>query len=73
MYCPIMSYHQSPDGFPKKSCMGEWCALYGDKTNGCLIRTFLITQIEKSNIVVPSCKKETNNEIERIVPPRSSY
>ena len=67
MYCPIMSYRT--DNFPKKTCMGEGCALYDDLANGCLIRTFLITQIEKSDIVIPPRKKENNNEIERFVHP----
>jgi hypothetical protein len=32
--------------------MGKDCALYDEAAKGCLIRTYLISQIEKSNIVV---------------------
>ena len=50
-YCPIISYRNT-DVFPKKDCMGKDCALYDEVAGGCLIRTFLITQIEKSNVIV---------------------
>ena len=65
-YCPIISYHNT-DVFPRKDCMGKDCALYDEVAGGCLIRTFLITQIEKSDIIVPSKKKEATNEIERFM------
>ena len=68
-YCPIISYRNT-DVFPRKDCMGKDCALYDEVAGGCLIRTFLITQIEKSDIIVPSKKKEAANEIERFVHPR---
>jgi hypothetical protein len=32
--------------------MGKDCALYDEVAEGCLIRTYLISQIEKSNVVV---------------------
>lgn len=51
MYCPIISYRKI-ETFPKKDCMGTNCAFYDEAAKGCLIRTYLITQIEKSNIVV---------------------
>jgi hypothetical protein len=66
-----MSYRQSSDGYPRKNCMGEGCALYDQHVDGCLIRTFLITQIEKNDIVIPFKKEEKDNEIERIVHLRS--
>jgi hypothetical protein len=49
--------------------MGKDCALYDEIVGGCLIRTFLITQIEKSDIVIPPRKKEADNEIERFMHP----
>ena len=33
-------------------CMDKDCALYDKVAKGCLIRTYLISQIENSNIVV---------------------
>lgn len=68
MYCPIMSYQRMDDPYAKHTCMGKDCALYDDVAGGCLIRTFLITQIEKSDIVIPPRKKETDNEIKRFMP-----
>lgn len=70
-YCPIISYQRMDDPYARRMCMGKDCALYDEVAGGCLIRTFLITQIEKSDIIVPSKKKETTNEIERFVHPRS--
>jgi hypothetical protein len=32
--------------------MGKDCALYDEVAGGCLIRTYLLSQIEKSNTVV---------------------
>lgn len=69
MYCPIISYQRMDDPYARHSCMGDKCALYDDVAGGCLIRTFLITQIEKSDIVIPPRKKETDNEIERFMHP----
>ena len=68
MYCPIISYQRMDDPYARRPCMGEKCALYDDVAGGCLIRTFLITQIEKSDIVIPPRKKETDNEIKRFMP-----
>ncbi len=69
-YCPIISYQRMDDPYARRACMGKDCALYDEVAGGCLIRTFLITQIEKSDIIVPSKKKEAINEIERFVYPR---
>ena len=69
-YCPIISYQRMDDPYARRACMGKDCALYDEVAGGCLIRTFLITQIEKSDIIVPSKKKEAINEIERFVHPR---
>ena len=51
-YCPIISYQRMDDPYAKHICMGEDCALYDEVAEGCLIRTYLISQIEKSNVVV---------------------
>lgn len=73
MYCPMISYQRMDDPYARHPCMGKECALYDEIAEGCLIRTFLITQIEKSDIVVPPKKKEAANEIERFVHPRPGY
>lgn len=36
----------------RPDCMGEQCALWDEVAEGCLVRTYLISQIEESNIVV---------------------
>ena len=51
-YCPIISYRRMDDPYAQRICMGKDCALYDEVAGGCLIRTYLISQIEKSNIVV---------------------
>lgn len=47
MKCPIRSACGS-----ERVCYGEGCALWDEQTLGCLIRTFLITQIEKADIII---------------------
>lgn len=46
-FCPIRSA-----GGNSRDCYGEACALYDEQARGCLIRTYLISQIETSNIVI---------------------
>lgn len=46
-FCPIRSI-----GGNSRDCYGEACALYDEQARGCLIRTYLISQIEKSNVIV---------------------
>lgn len=52
VYCPIISYQRMDDPYAKRTCMGKDCALYDEVTGGCLIRTYFISQIEKSNVIV---------------------
>ena len=51
-YCPIVSYQRMDDPYTRHLCMGKDCALYDEVTGGCLIRAYLISQIEKSNVIV---------------------
>lgn len=51
-YCPIISYQRMDDPYAKRMCMGKDCALYDEVAGGCLIRTYLISQIENSNVIV---------------------
>lgn len=51
-YCPIISYQRMDDPYAQRICMGKNCALYDEVAEGCLIRSYLISQIEKSNIVI---------------------
>ena len=51
-YCPLISYQRMDDPYARRACMGKDCALYDEIAGGCLVRTYLISQIEKSNIVV---------------------
>lgn len=52
VYCPIISYQRTDDLCAKRMCMSKDCALYDEVAEGCLIRTYLISQIEKSNVVI---------------------
>lgn len=47
MKCPIRSACGN-----ERVCYGEGCALWDEQTLGCLIRAFLITQIEKADIII---------------------
>jgi len=51
-YCPIISYQRMDDPYAQRMCMGKNCALYDEVAEGCLIRSYLISQIEKSNVIV---------------------
>lgn len=59
MKCPIRSACGGD-----RICYGEGCALWDEQTLGCLIRTFLITQIEKTDIVV----KPTPSPVAELTP-----
>ena len=55
--CPLISYGR--EGVCKQECMGKQCALWDEAVDGCLIRSFLISQIESSIIkFVPENKTE---------------
>ena len=49
--CPLTSV-SGYESTRRPDCMGEQCALWDEAVEGCLIRTYLISQIEKSNIIV---------------------
>lgn len=51
-YCPIISYQRMNDPSARRTCMGKDCALYDEVAGGCLIRTYLISQIGKSNVII---------------------
>ena len=66
--CPLISYGR--EGVCKQECMGNQCALWDEAVNGCLIRSFLISQIEASGIYIhpKNCKEicEIKNPLKEI-------
>lgn len=61
-YCPIISYQRMDDPYAQRMCMGKDCALWDEAVEGCLVRTYLISQIEQSNIVIKPVTKLTTPE-----------
>ena len=61
-FCPIRSA-----GGNSRDCYGEACSLYDEQTRGCLIRTYLISQIETSGIVIkPPSSTPLEQRVEKL-------
>lgn len=61
-FCPIRSA-----GGNSRDCYGEACALYDEQAHGCLIRTYLISQIETSNIIIkPPSSAPLEQRVEKL-------
>jgi hypothetical protein len=62
--CPLISYGR--EGVCKQECMGKQCALWDEAVDGCLIRSFLISQIEALPIKIKTEAWEIKNPLREV-------